>query len=160
LLRHPLLRAALAALLFCLFVTSTATAMPPRKHHHTRRHDVGVHPAGERAIAFAWRMRGVPYSYGGASRSGVDCSGLVMLAWRAAGVSLPHSSYAQWSAGRHVPRRALRPGDVVFFDGRGHVGLYLGHGRFIHAPHTGTYVRVDRLGAAGYGDRYDGAVRP
>ncbi len=158
-LRHPLLRAALAALL-SLSAVSSASAMPPRKHHHVRRHDVGVHPAGERALAYARHLLGVPYSYGGASRSGIDCSGLTMLAWRAAGVQLPHSSYAQWSLGRHVSRRHLEPGDVVFFDGLGHVGLYAGHGRFIHAPHTGTRVRVDRLWAPGYGDRYAGAVRP
>jgi peptidoglycan DL-endopeptidase CwlO len=159
LLRHSLLRAALAALL-CLSAVSSASAMPPRKHHHVRRHDVGIHPAGERALTYARHMLGVPYSYGGASRAGVDCSGLTMLAWRSAGVSLPHSSYAQWSLGRHVSRRHLEPGDVVFFSGLGHVGLYAGRGRFIHAPHTGTQVRVDRLWGSGYGARYMGAVRP
>ena len=157
-LRLLLLRAALAALLV-LMSAPNALAMRPLPHHPAPR-DGAVRPAGLRAVLAARRLLGVPYSYGGASRAGVDCSGLVMIAWRAAGVSLPHSSYAQWSRGRHVPRRALRPGDVVFFDGGGHVGIYAGRGRFIHAPHTGTRVRIDRLNGAWYGGRYDGAVRP
>jgi hypothetical protein len=74
-------------------------------------------------------------------------------------VSLAHSSYDQWSAGVHVPRRALRPGDLVFFDGLGHVGIYIGGGRFLHAPHTGTVVSVDRLDGSWYGAEYEGAVR-
>ena len=75
------------------------------------------------------------------------------------GIQLAHSSYDQWSAGMHVPRSALRPGDLVFFAGLGHVGIYIGGGRFIHSPHTGTVVSVDRLSGSWYGAEYDGAVR-
>jgi len=74
------------------------------------------------------------------------------------GVGLPHSSYAQFGRGRGVARSSLRPGDLVFFDGFGHVGMYIGNGRFIHAPHTGTRVRIETL-ASSYGSRFTGARR-
>jgi peptidoglycan DL-endopeptidase CwlO len=74
------------------------------------------------------------------------------------GVTLPHSSYAQFGDGRRVARQSLRPGDLVFFDGLGHVGLYVGNGRFIHAPHTGTRVRIEKLGGW-YSSRFAGARR-
>ena len=75
------------------------------------------------------------------------------------GIGLPHSSYAQWAMGRHVGRHALRPGDLVFFDGLGHVGLWIGHGRFIHAPQTGQVVSVASLSHGWYAADYSGAVR-
>src|SRR5262249_36950965 len=81
---------------------------------------------------------GVPYVWGGSSPGGFDCSGLVMWAYSQVGVSLPHSSYAQYNMGVSVPRDQLEPGDLVFFDGLGHEGLYIGGGMFVHAPHTGT----------------------
>ena len=84
----------------------------------------------------------MPYRYGGDSpRSGFDCSGLVRYVFGHFGVDLPHSSYADYGLGNQVTRGSLRPGDLVFFDGVGHVGLYVGAGRFIHAPHSGTTVR-------------------
>ena len=83
---------------------------------------------------------GTPYRWGGAAPGGFDCSGLVMWAYGRAGVSLPHSSYALMEAGRPVRRSAMRPGDLVFSYGGGHVGVYMGHGRVIHAPHTGARV--------------------
>jgi cell wall-associated NlpC family hydrolase len=114
---------------------------------------------GVRAVKFARHLVGVPYRYGGSSpRSGFDCSGFVSFVYRHFGILLPHSSYAQFGVGRRVPRRALRPGDLVFFDGIGHVGMYVGHGRFIHAPHSGTRVRVEAM-TGWYGARYDGARR-
>jgi len=113
---------------------------------------------GVHAVAVARSLLGVPYSYGGASPGGLDCSGLTMLVYGRLGVSLDHSSYAQWGAGRHVSRGAMRPGDLVFFDGLGHVGIYAGDGHFIHAPHTGAVVRVDTLDAPGYS--LVGADRP
>jgi cell wall-associated NlpC family hydrolase len=74
------------------------------------------------------------------------------------GVTLPHSSFAQFGLGRRVSRSSLRPGDLVFFDGLGHVGMYIGNGRFIHAPHSGTRVRIETL-AGWYGARFSGARR-
>jgi cell wall-associated NlpC family hydrolase len=83
---------------------------------------------------------GTPYRWGGAAPGGFDCSGLVMWAYGRAGFSLPHSSYAQMGSGRPVRRSAMRPGDLVFSYGGGHVGIYMGHGEVIHAPHTGARV--------------------
>ena len=99
---------------------------------------------------------GVPYVWAGASPSGFDCSGLVMYAYSQVGVSLPHSSYAMWNEGVSVPRDQLQPGDIVFFDGLGHVGIYIGGGEFVHAPHTGTVVQVSSLD---YSGDYVGARR-
>jgi len=114
---------------------------------------------GRRVAGYARRFLGVRYVYGGSSpRSGFDCSGFVRYVYAHFGVSLPHSSYAQFNDGRGVARGSLRPGDLLFFDGLGHVGMYVGNGRFIHAPHTGTRVRIERL-AGWYGARLDGARR-
>jgi cell wall-associated NlpC family hydrolase len=114
---------------------------------------------GRRAVRIALHLRGAPYVWGGSTPAGFDCSGFTRYAYGKLGVGLPHSSYAQWDLGRHVPRWALRPGDLVFFAGLGHVGIYIGHGRFIHAPETGDVVSVDPLDAGWYAATYAGAVR-
>ena len=110
-----------------------------------RRLRVARRRVRNRIITTAWRAVGVPYRWGGSSMSGFDCSGLTRWVYRQAGVSLPHYSVAQWSYGRRVSRRALAPGDLVFFSGLGHVGIYLGHGGVIHAPHAGAPVRFERM---------------
>ena len=97
------------------------------------------------AASIALRYLGVPYVYGGASPSGFDCSGLVMYVYAQLGISLPHYTVAQWSATTHISLSQAQPGDLVFFDGLGHVGIYLGGGQFVHAPHTGTVVQVSSL---------------
>ena len=115
---------------------------------------------GARAARYARRLLGVPYRYGGDSpRSGFDCSGLVRYVFGHFGLELPHSSYADFDLGRGVPRAGLRPGDLVFFDGLGHVGLYVGSGRFIHAPHSGATVRITSMSDPWYSARYAGARR-
>jgi murein DD-endopeptidase len=115
---------------------------------------------GERAATIALRAVGVPYRWGGASpASGFDCSGLVYWAYGRLGVELPHSSYALFGQGRRVARARMRPGDVLFFSGLGHVGLYLGRGRMVHAPSSGRRVEVVTLGASNYGRRLVGARR-
>ena len=101
----------------------------------------------------------MPYRWGGASPSGFDCSGLVMYAYAQVGVSLPHSSYAMYGVGTAVPRNALQPGDIIFFDGLGHVGLYIGGNQFIHAPHTGDVVKISSI-SGWYASTYVGARRP
>jgi peptidoglycan DL-endopeptidase CwlO len=111
------------------------------------------------AVSVALGEQGVPYVWGGSSPGGFDCSGLVMYAYSRVGVSLPHSSYAQWNMGVAVPRDQLQPGDLVFFDGLGHVGLYIGGGMFVHAPHTGTVVQVASLDSGWYAATYVGARR-
>ena len=110
-------------------------------------------------VSVAMQYVGVPYVWAGASPSGFYCSGLVMYAYAQLGVSLPHSSYAMWSDGEPVPRDQLQPGDIVFFDGLGHVGIYIGGGEFVHAPHTGTDVQVSSLDSGSYAGSYDGARR-
>jgi peptidoglycan DL-endopeptidase CwlO len=114
---------------------------------------------GQQAAAVAMRYLGVPYVYGGSSPSGFDCSGLVAYAYGQVGVSLPHYTGALWGAGPHVSRDQLAVGDLVFFDGLGHVGIYVGGGSFVHAPHTGDVVKVSSLSDSWYASTYVGAVR-
>jgi peptidoglycan DL-endopeptidase CwlO len=112
-------------------------------------------------VGIAMRYLGVPYVFGGASPSGFDCSGLVMYVFGQVGISLPHYTVAQWNYADavSVSRSQLQPGDLVFFAGLGHVGIYVGGGRFIHAPHTGDVVRIDSLSEGWYSSEYDGAKR-
>jgi peptidoglycan DL-endopeptidase CwlO len=112
-----------------------------------------------RIVRYARRLLGVPYSFGGSSpSSGFDCSGFTSFVYAHFGIALPHYSVAQFGLGRGVSRERLQPGDLVFFDGLGHVGLYIGHDQFIHAPHSGTNVTVESMDGW-YASRYDGARR-
>ena len=115
---------------------------------------------GARAAQVALKAVGVPYRWGGESpSSGFDCSGLVRWAYGRVGVDLPHSSYALYGEGRRIAESRLEPGDLLFFEGLGHVGLYLGRGRMVHAPQTGRDVEVVRLDGSNYGSRLIGARR-
>jgi cell wall-associated NlpC family hydrolase len=98
-----------------------------------------------RAVRLAREQLGAPYRWGGASPGGFDCSGLVMWVYGRLGISLPHNAAAQYGLGRPVPRSRLRPGDLLFFHGLGHVGLYIGRGRMIHAPQSGRTVEIQSL---------------
>jgi cell wall-associated NlpC family hydrolase len=112
-------------------------------------------------VGIAEQYLGVPYAWGGESPSGFDCSGLVAYVYAQVGVSLPHYTVAQYNYADSVSvsRSQLEPGDLVFFYGLGHVGIYVGGGQFIHAPHTGSVVRIDSLSGGGYSSAYDGAKR-
>ncbi|MDP9861716.1 MULTISPECIES: C40 family peptidase [Streptosporangium] len=112
------------------------------------------------ALDFAFAQIGKPYQYGGTGPGGWDCSGLVQASWRSGGVSLPRTTWEQWSwgASRKVSLSELQAGDLIFSEGLGHVSIYAGNGRIVHAPQTGDVVKVVPLSA--YGRRLVGAVRP
>ena len=139
------------ALAVCALLVLAACASTPASRAPASRSEVSA-SVGDRAAAQAATMRGRPYHFGGESVSaGFDCSGLVRYSYRQAGVDLPHSTDAQRKISQPVRLSSLRRGDLLFFDLEGkkssHVGIYLGEGRFIHAPSTGKNVRSDRLDA-------------
>jgi peptidoglycan DL-endopeptidase CwlO len=113
---------------------------------------------GGQAVAIAEQYLGVPYVWGGASPDGFDCSGLTMYVYAQLGVSLPHNAAMQYSLLPKVPLSDLEPGDLVFFNGLGHVGMYIGGGMMIHAPHTGTVVQIASI--SGEGSIYGAARVP
>jgi cell wall-associated NlpC family hydrolase len=114
----------------------------------------------DRAVRAALEAVGTPYRWGGESpTTGFDCSGLVRWAYGRVGVELPHNSYALYGEGRRVREASMEPGDILFFEGLGHVGLYLGRGRMVHAPQTGRHVEVIQLASTSYGARLVAARR-
>jgi len=114
----------------------------------------------ERAVRAALEAVGTPYRWGGESpASGFDCSGLVRWAYGRVGVDLPHNSYALYGEGRRIRETKIAPGDILFFEGLGHVGLYIGNGRMVHSPETGRNVEVVRLAGTNYGARLIAARR-
>ena len=113
---------------------------------------------GAQAVAAAMQFLGTPYVWGGSSPGGFDCSGLTMYAYGQVGIGLSHYTGDQWNEGVHVPADQLLPGDLVFFGSDlHHVGMYIGNGQFIHAPHTGDVVKITDLS---YEGDFAGAVRP
>jgi cell wall-associated NlpC family hydrolase len=109
-------------------------------------------------VGVAMRYLGIPYVYGGASPSGFDCSGFIMYVYGQVGVSLPHNAAMQYGYGTPVDRSQLQAGDLVFFNGLGHAGIYIGGGQFIHAPHTGDVVKISSL-SGWYDSTYVGGRR-
>ena len=114
------------------------------------------------AVAFVFRQLGCSYSYGstGPCGSGFDCSGLVMSAWAAAGITIPRDTFQQWAALPHISTSDLQPGDLLYYDGIGHVAMYVGGGMIIDAPTEGEVVREIPMDTAWYADSLDGAARP
>ena len=155
--RSRLLAFALAAIVFACVAPAASARLdgPPRRDPPKPEPTLG-----QRAAKAALRAVGVPYRWGGSSPAGgFDCSGLVYWAYGRLGVSVPHSSYALYGLGRNVPRSRLKAGDVLFFSGLGHVGLYIGRGRMVHAPQSGRTVEIVPLGRSHYGSRLVGARR-
>jgi cell wall-associated NlpC family hydrolase len=155
--RSRLLAFAFAAFFFACTGPATDVATAAAARHEPTRH-AHKRTLGERAAAMALKEVGVPYRWGGISPTGgFDCSGLVYWAYGRLGIALPHSSYALFDHGHAIPRTRMKPGDVLFFSGLGHVGIYVGRGRMVHAPHSGTRVQVVKLSR--YGGRLVGVRR-
>ncbi len=115
---------------------------------------------GSAVVAIAMRYLGISYVWGGASPSeGFDCSGLIVYVFAQVGVSLPHHAATMYSYGSPVSPDQLQPGDLVYFDGLGHMGMYVGGGNFIHAPHTGDVVKISSMSDSWYASTYVGARR-
>jgi peptidoglycan DL-endopeptidase CwlO len=115
----------------------------------------------EKAVAFVYAQLGCPYVYGGTGpcHMGFDCSGLAQAAWASAGVAIPRTSYEDWAELPHIPMSSVEPGDLLLFNGEGHVGIYVGNGYLIDAPVPGE--DVERVPLQGwYEQTLDGAVRP
>jgi len=115
-----------------------------------------------KAVAFAYAQLGCPYVYGGTGpcHSGFDCSGLAQAAWAAAGVQIPRDSYEQWAGLPHVPLSSLEPGDLLIYNGEGHVAIYVGGGYIIDAPQTGMNVEKIPESTPWYANSLDGVLRP
>lgn len=110
-------------------------------------------------VGIAMQYLGIPYRWGGASPStGFDCSGFIMYVYAQVGVSLPHNAAMQYGYGSAVSRSELAPGDLVFFNGLGHAGIYIGGNQFIHSPHTGDVVKISAM-TGWYASTYVGARR-
>jgi cell wall-associated NlpC family hydrolase len=128
---------------------SVHTAVAQRSSYHAPSYSGPASGQAGAAVQYAYAQLGKPYVWGGAGPSSFDCSGLTMRAWGAAGVALPHSAAGQQSMVHPVSMSALQPGDLVFFGSPAyHVVIYIGGGRVIAAPHTGTNVQIQALSGA------------
>jgi len=158
-MRRPLLVLVLLATIAVSWAQAAFAAVHPPSGRSQRGRAPRLQKLARRVVAYTRHQVGVHYSWGGTSpRTGFDCSGLAMYVFAQVGVSLPHSSYAQYGMGSAVSRDQLQPGDLVFFDGLGHVGIYVGGGSFIHAPHTGDVVKISSM-TGWYASMYVGARR-
>ncbi len=132
---------------------------PPPATQQTTTSSVPVSGRAKLAVNFAYAQLGKPYEWAADGPGSYDCSGLTMASWRAAGVSLPHSSGMQYGYGTHVSQGQLQPGDLVFFYSPiSHVGIYIGGGKMIHAPRPGDVVKITSISASYM--PYVGATRP
>ena len=114
----------------------------------------------DKAVAFAYAQLGKPYVYGATGPDSFDCSGLVQAAWASAGVSIPRTTFEDWDDLAHIPVSQMVPGDLIIYDGEGHVAIYVGNGYIIDAPHTGAYVERVPYDESWYVDNEDGVLQP
>jgi cell wall-associated NlpC family hydrolase len=158
----------LAILTFLLLLAGCASSPPQREPSQPKPWDgsggsAALRERGEELAEFALRLRGAPYRYGGATREGFDCSGLVFYAHRQFGVTVPRTSREQAGHARQIKESKLRRGDLVFFKIGSrlvnHVGIYIGDRRFVHAPGAGKPVTVNSLDDEYYAQRFSSAGR-
>jgi cell wall-associated NlpC family hydrolase len=114
----------------------------------------------DKAVAFAYAQLGKPYQWGATGPASFDCSGLAQAAWAAAGIAIPRDTYEQWASLPHVSSSAIQPGDLLYYDGIGHVAIYVGNGYIIDAPQTGMDVQKIPMGTGWYASTFVGAARP
>jgi cell wall-associated NlpC family hydrolase len=114
----------------------------------------------DQAVAFAYAQLGKPYQWGATGPDSFDCSGLAQAAWAAAGVSIPRDTYEQWAALPHIASSDIQPGDLLYYDGVGHVAMYVGDGYIIDAPQTGLDVEKIPMDTEWYAANFVGAVQP
>lgn len=169
-LKTATLRSLLVLLLAstCLSLSASALADPPRLRTQLglqyQLQDDDLDSVSDRLVNHGMSYVGVRYRFGGTTReTGLDCSGLMLNVFKHEGVSLPRRSADMARLGIRIEKRDLQPGDLVFFNTRkqpfSHVGLYLGEGRFLHAPSSGGKVRVDNMNERYWVARYNGARR-
>jgi peptidoglycan DL-endopeptidase CwlO len=114
----------------------------------------------DKAVAFAYAQLGKPYVYGATGPDSYDCSGLVQAAWASAGLAIPRTTFEDWDDLVHIPVSQMVPGDLIIYDGEGHVAMYVGDGYIIDAPHTGAYVERVPYDESWYVDNEDGVLEP
>jgi cell wall-associated NlpC family hydrolase len=130
----------LIVVLLTLMTLVGGTVKANAAYVQVKQHKQHMQRIRNRVLRVAWRYRGVPYVWGGTTPRGFDCSGFVRYVFARVGVYLPRVTYSQMRYGRRISQRHLRPSDVIFLDGGGHVGIYLGHGMIEDANHTGGWV--------------------
>lgn len=156
----------IAALTLSVTWLSACGGAPPRADYDRQNQTVRAYSngnIGERVVSIAMQQIGTPYRYGGQGPAGFDCSGLVHYSYLRAGKSVPRTTRLLWDSTTTVSRSDLRAGDLLFFEIAGkmqHVGLYVGNGRFVHAPSTGRHVSVESLHSDFYADALLRAGRP
>lgn len=152
-----------AAFICCQGCSVSKVRVAPPKVKSTTKPAVKKATSGKKVVYTAKSYIGVPYRFGGSSPKGFDCSGFTSYVYKRYGYKLPRRAKDQMKTGLYVPKKKLRPGDLVFFKvsyyGSYHVGIYTGGGKFIHAPRSGKRVEVQRLDKGYYKKKYITARR-
>jgi peptidoglycan DL-endopeptidase CwlO len=141
-------------------IAASAVGGAPGVFITTATYSGPTNTAAGKAVQFVYEQLGKPYLWGGTGPASFDCSGLVQAAWATAGVSIPRTTGEQVMALQSIPRSALEPGDLIYFNGATHVAMYIGNGMIIDAPRTGEVIRMLPLATDWYTANYYSAARP